>query len=154
RPINMYNDSRHFLRFDSAKLRKKIMKTRPAHAIRNFFRLYNIGAVVAFHPASVQRLQSMPGFVTLERRLGPVHLMRVNQPLSWFVQGEGKVKAGLNRLELSELKGKEIVLKYHWTKGLSASPSARIVPIRIYDDPIPFIKIIEPPPALTLRIAP
>jgi hypothetical protein len=74
--------------------------------------------------------------------------------LSWFLQGEGKVKASLNRLDLSELKGKEIVLKYHWTKGLSASPPARIVPIKIYDDPIPFIKIIEPPAALTLRIRP
>src|SRR5262245_60040368 len=153
-PINLYNDRHHYAEFHSGKLLKKDIQNLTDDAIRNYFRLYNIGAVVAFHPASVHRLQSMPGFVTLERRLGPVHLMRVNQPLSWFVQGEGKVKAGLNRLELSELKGKEIVLKYHWTKGLSASPSARIVPIRIYDDPIPFIKIIEPPPALTLRIAP
>ena len=153
-PINLYNDRHHYAEFHSGKLLKKDIQNLTDDAIRNYFRLYNIGAVVAFHPASVQRLQSMPGFVTLEQQLGPVHLMRVNQPLSWFVQGEGKVKAGLNRLELSELKGKEIVLKYHWTKGLSASPSARIVPIRIYDDPIPFIKIIEPPPALTLRIAP
>jgi hypothetical protein len=110
--------------------------------------------VVAFHPPSIQRLQSIPGLVELDRQIGPIHLMKVNQPLTWFLQGEGKVKASLNRLELSELEGKEIVLKYHWTKGLSASPPATIAPVKIDDDPIPFIKIIQPPTALTLRIGP
>ncbi|HSE84803.1 MAG TPA: hypothetical protein VLJ79_01125 [Candidatus Binatia bacterium] len=153
-PINLYNDRHHFAEFHSGKLLKKEIHALTDDAIRNYFRLYNIGAVVAFHPDSIQRLQSVPGLVTLDRRVGPVHLMRVNQPLSWFLQGEGKVKASLNRLDLSELKGKEVVLKYHWAKGLSASPPARIVPVKIYDDPIPFIKIIEPPAALTLRITP
>jgi hypothetical protein len=153
-PINLYNDRHHFAEFHSGKLLKKEIQTLTDDAIRNYFRLYNIGAVVAFHPDSIQRIQSVPGLVTLNRRVGPVHLMRVNQPLSWFLQGEGKVKASLNRLDLSELKAKEVVLKYHWTKGLSASPPARIDPVKIYDDPIPFIKIIEPPAALTLRISP
>jgi hypothetical protein len=151
-PINVWYDRHHFAEFHSGKLLKKDIQTLTDEAIRNYFRLYNIGAVVAFHPASIQRLQSVPGLVTVDQRVGPVHLMRVNQPLTWFLQGEGKVKASLNRLDLSELSGKEIVLKYHWTEGLAASPPARIVPVQISDDPIPFIKIIEPPPAFTLKI--
>ncbi len=153
-PINLYNDRHHFAEFHSGKLFKKDIQTFSDDEIRNYFRLYNIGAVVAFHPASIQRLQSVAGLISLDRRVGPVHLMKVNQPLTWFLQGEGRVKAGMNRLELSDIKGKEIVLKYHWTEGLSARPPVRIVPVRIYDDPIPFIKIIEPPTALTLRIGP
>ena len=153
-PINLYNDRHHFAEFHSGKLLKKDVQTLSDDEIRNYFRLYNIGAVVAFHPASVQRIQAVPGLVTLDRQIGPVHLMKVNQPLTWFLQGDGKIKASLNRLDLSELKGKEIVLKYHWTKGLSASPPARIVPVMIGDDPIPFIKIIQPPARLTLRIGP
>jgi hypothetical protein len=152
-PINVWYDRHHFAEFHSGKLLKKDIQKLTDEAIRNYFRLYNIGAVVAFHPASIQRLQSVPGLVTVDRRVGPVHLMRVNQPLTWFLQGEGKVKASLNRLNLSELKGKEIVLKYHWTEGLAASPPSKIVPVQISDDPIPFIKIIEPPAALTLRVA-
>ncbi len=152
-PINLYNDRHHFAEFHSGKFLKKDLEMLTDDAIRNYFRLYNIGAVVSFYPASVQRIQSVPGLVTFDRRVGPVHLMKVNQPLTWFLQGEGRVKASLNRLELSEIKGKEIVLKYHWTQGLAASPPARIVPVKIYDDPIPFIKIIEPPARLTLRIA-
>jgi hypothetical protein len=151
-PINLYNDRHHFAEFHSGKLLKKEIQTLSDDEIRAYFRLYNIGAVLAFHPASIQRVQSVPGLVTLDRRVGPVHLMKVNQPLTWFFLGEGKLKASLNRIELSELKGKEIVLKYHWTEGLSANPPAQVVPVKIYDDPIPFIKIIGPTEALTLRI--
>jgi hypothetical protein len=152
-PINVWYDRHHFAEFHSGKLLKKDIQTLSDDEIRNYFRLYNIGAVVAFHPASIQRLQSIPGLVTLDRQIGPIHLMKVNQPLTWFLEGEGRIKASLNRLDLSEIKGKEIVLKYHWTEGLAASPPARIVPIKISDDPIPFIKIIEPPAKLTLCIA-
>lgn len=90
--------------------------------------------------------------MTLEQRFGPVHLMKVNQPLTWFVAGEGKVKAGLNRLELSEIIGDEVILKYHWVEGLTASPSTRIEPVKMLDDPIPFIKLIAPPSTVTLRV--
>jgi hypothetical protein len=153
-PINLYNDRHHFAEFHSGRLFKRDIQTLSDEEIKNYLRLYNIGAVVAFHPKSIQRLQSIPGLVGLDRQIGPIHFMKVNQPLTWFLEGSGKLKASLNRLELSELKGKEIVLKYHWTKGLSASPPAKIVPVKIADDPIPFIKIIQPPARLTLRIGP
>jgi hypothetical protein len=90
--------------------------------------------------------------VTLEQRIGPVHLMKVNQPLTWFVAGKGKVKAGLNRLELSEITGDAVILKYHWVEGLTASPPAKIEQVKMLDDPIPFIKLVAPPPSVTLRV--
>jgi hypothetical protein len=93
----------------------------------------------------------MPGLFKLDRRIGPVHLLKVNQTLSWFIEGEGKVKATLNRIELTELKGKVTVLKYHWVAGLKSEPAANIEPVKLADDPIPFIKIIDPPASLILR---
>jgi hypothetical protein len=153
-PINLYNDRHHFAEFHSGKLFKQDLQTLNDDEIRNYFRLYNVGAVVAFHPASIQRLQSVPGLVTLDRRVGPVHLMRVNQPLSWFLQGEGKAKASLNRLEISEVKGNEVILKYHWAKGLIGTPAVKIDPVKMNDDPIPFIKILDPPATFTLQIRP
>jgi hypothetical protein len=151
-PINLYNDRHHYAEFHSGILFKRDIRTLSDEELRNYLRLYNIGAVVAFHPASLQRLQSIPGLVTVEQRIGPVHLMKVHQQLTWFIEGEGKVNAGFNRLELSSLKGNEVVLKYHWIDGLTSTPAAKIVPINMADDPIPFIKIIEPPAALTLRV--
>ena len=93
----------------------------------------------------------MPGLFKLDRRIGPVHLLKVNQTFSWFTEGEGKVKATLNRIELTELKGKVTVLKYHWVAGLKSEPAANIEPVKLADDPIPFIKIIDPPASLILR---
>jgi hypothetical protein len=152
-PINLYNDRHHFAEFHSGQMFKRDVRMLGDAELRDYLRLYNIGAVVAFHPASVQRLQAIPGLVTTERRIGPVHLMRVNQPLSWFIAGEGKVKAGLNRLELSGLSGNEVILKYHWVDGLSATPPTKIEAVKMLDDPIPFIKLVAPPPSsVILRI--
>jgi len=151
-PINLYNDRHHFAESHSGMMFKKDPRSLSDEELRNYLRLYNIGAVVAFHPASLQRLQSIPGLVTLDQRVGPVHLMKVNQPLTWFIEGEGKVKVGFNRLELSNLKGNEIILKYHWIEGLTAIPPTKIEPVKMADDPIPFIKLINPPPAVSLRV--
>ena len=151
-PINLYYDRHHFAEFHSAKLFKRDITTLSDGDIRNYFRLYNIGAIVTFDPASIQRLQSIPGLVTIEQRVGPVHLMKVNQPLTWFIEREGKVKAALNRLELSDLKGSTIILKYHWTQGLTGNLAVRLEPVKMLDDPIPFIRITNPPPSLILRI--
>jgi hypothetical protein len=151
-PINLYNDRHHFAEFHSGKLFKKDIRTLTDKEISDYFRLYNIGAIVAFHPSSLQRLQSMPELLALNRRIGPVHLIKLNQPFTWFLTGEGKLKASANRLELSEVRGREVILKYHWTEGLRAQPYVKIVPVRMYDDPIPFIKVIDPPAAFTLQI--
>ncbi|MGH7793983.1 MAG: hypothetical protein ACREQ2_03650 [Candidatus Binatia bacterium] len=151
-PINLYNDRHHFAEFHSGQMFKRDVRTLTDDELLDYLRLYNIGAIVAFHPASLQRLQAIPGLVTVEQRIGPVHLMKVNQPLTWFVAGEGKVKAGLNRLELSDLKGSQVILKYHWVEGLTASPPTEIQPVKMLDDPIPFIKLIAPPSSVTLRI--
>ena len=75
----------------------------------------------------------------------------MNQPLSWFIEGEGKVKTSLNRIEITEIKGKVIVLKYHWVAGLNSEPAAKIEAVKLADDPIPFIKITDPPASLVLR---
>jgi hypothetical protein len=151
-PINLYNDRHHFAEFHSGKLLKKDIQTLSDEAIRNYFRLYNIGAVVAFDPASIERLRAVPGLITTDQRIGPVHMMKVNQPLTWFVKGEGKTNAGLNRIAASNVRGDEIILKYHWVEGLRSTPELKIVPVQIGDDPIPFIKVIDPPAAFDLHI--
>jgi len=151
-PINLYNDRHHFAEFHSGKLFKRDIQTLADDEIKNYLRLYNVGAVVAFHPASVQRLLSIPGLVTVDRQMGPIFLMKVNEPLTWFLDGDGKVRAAANRLELSDVRGGELILKYHWTEGLAGIPAVKMVPMKMADDPIPFIKISNPPAAFTLQI--
>jgi hypothetical protein len=153
-PINLYNDRHHFAEFHSGKLFKRDVGTWTDEEIKSYFQLYNIGAVIAFHPASIQKLRSVTGLVVLDQRIGPIHLMKVNQTLSWFLTGEGKIKSALNRLEASGVKGAEATLKFHWTEGLAADPILQLMPVKIADDPIPFIKIINPPSQFTLSVKP
>jgi hypothetical protein len=150
-PINLYNDRHHFAELHSGKFLKRDIASFSDDELRNYFNLYNIGAVVAFHPATLKRLQAIPGLLTIEHRMGPDFFMKVNQPLNWFVEGQGRVKAGFNRLELFELKGNAVVLKYHWIDDLRAEPATKIEPVKLADDPIPFIKLINPPANLRLR---
>jgi hypothetical protein len=89
-PINLYNDRHHFAEFHAGKLFKRDAQTLTDEEIRNYFRLYNIGAIVAFHPASLQKFQSVPGLIIHRETDRPVHLMRVNQPLTWFIEGQAK----------------------------------------------------------------
>jgi hypothetical protein len=151
-PINLYNDRHHFAEFHSAILFKRDVESFTDEELRAYFRSYNIGAVVAFHPRSVRRLLAVPGLVSIDRRMGHLHLMKVAQPLSWFLKGEGEIAAGFNGLRASKVRGEEIVLKYHWTPGLVSDPPATIVQEKLLDDPIPFIKIIHPPEAFTLAV--
>ncbi|HVO95558.1 MAG TPA: hypothetical protein VMT22_22065, partial [Terriglobales bacterium] len=152
-PINLYNDRHHFAEFHSGQLFKRDVRSISDQELRDYLSRYNIGAIVCFDPTLIQRLRSIPGLVNIEENVGPIHLMQVNQPLTWFLSGDGEVTASYNRLELSALKGNEVILKYHWVEGLTAQPQAKIEAIKIADDPIPFIKLVNPPPALTLRVA-
>jgi hypothetical protein len=151
-PINLYNDRHHFAEFHSGKLFKRDIQTLSDEELRNYLRLYNIGAVVAFHPASLKRLESLAGLVSLDRRIGPVHLLKVNQPLSWFLEGDGLVDASLGGLQVRNGTGRAIILKYHWVEGLRGIPAVKMVPVKLGDDPIPFIKIFDPPANFALQI--
>ncbi|TMA08858.1 MAG: hypothetical protein E6J89_13960 [Deltaproteobacteria bacterium] len=151
-PINLYNDRHHFAEFHSGMLFKRDIKTFTDEELAAYFRTYNIAAVVAFHPQSVRRLLSVPGLVSLDRRLGDLHLFRVDQPLNWFLKGKGELRASLNRIQGSNVSGAEVILKYHWTQGLVSNPPATILPEKILEDPIPFIKIINPASEFTLQI--
>lgn len=153
-PINLYNDRHHFAEFHSGKLFQKQVQTLSDEGLRNYFRLYNIGAVVAFHPASVRRFLAIPDLVRLDHRVGRVHLFKVNQSLSWFVKGEGQINVSLNRIEVSNVNGAEIILKFHWHPRLVGVPEVKSEPIMLQDDPIPFIRVVNPPATFTLRISP
>lgn len=47
--------------------------------------------------------------------------------------------------------GSEILLKYHWDRGMSVEPPARIYPRIVLDDPVPFT-VVEPNGASTVQI--
>jgi hypothetical protein len=150
-PINLYNDRHHFAEFHSGLLFKRGIWRFTDEELSRYFDLYNIVAIVAFHPRSLERLTALQGLLVPVERSANVVLFRVNREPGWFLSGSGRVEAGLNRLECTGVSGAEVVLKYHWLEGLRSEPDVRIEPVRLLDDPIPFIKIINPPSRLLAR---
>lgn len=150
-PINIYNDRHHFAEFHSGRFFQHDITTLTNDAISQYLRTYNISAIVTFTPQSVQRFLHQPNVVE-SAQLGPLHLLIVDQPLTWFLKGSGTVDASLNHLRLSNLAGDDVVLKYHWVAGLRASPDATIETVYELDDPIPFIRLVKPPASLDLSI--
>jgi len=151
-PSNLYNDRHHFAEFHAGRAFGKEVHALGDDALRAYLDLYNIVAIAAFSPTAVERLLALKEVIRPEGRIGPVHLLRVDRPGSWFERGSGRLAAGFNRIELTDLRGDDVILKYHWVEGLAGDPPARIEPVRLLDDPIPFIRILEPPSALTLRV--
>jgi hypothetical protein len=78
--------------------------------------------------------------------------MQVEQPRSWSIQGSAKVEASLNRIRCTEAAREGLILKYHWVDGLRGEPEAAVEPVRLSEDPIPFIRVRNPPPEFRLRI--
>ncbi len=149
-PANLYNDRHHFAEFHSGVLFKRGIDGMSPAEIREYLGLYNIGAIVCFSPSARQSFQRLPDCLALERDLGKIVLIKVNQPLNWFLKGEGELAADLNAIHCSEVKGEEVILKYHWIAGIKSEPPLKIKPTFVMDDPIPFIKIAHPPSEFTL----
>jgi len=62
------------------------------------------------------------------------------------------VSASFNRIEI-DLTGDrgEFLLRYHWDKGLKVRPPSTITPIRLLEDPVPFM-LVEPNGATSILI--
>jgi len=122
----------------------------PIARMREYFSLYNIGAIIAHSPGAKAYFDRMPG-VRLDATHGALHVYTVEGESSYFLAGSGRVvERGHNRLTLSDLVGPEVVLKYHYVPGMASDPPVRIDGVRMLDDPNPFVRIKEPPPRLRL----
>lgn len=151
-PLNELVDRQHFAELHSGRFLKRPIDSFTDGELRRAFELYNIGAAMVFDPDTVRRLEGLPDLFTLDRRLGPLSLFVGKGERSWFLEGKGRVKASFGRLELAEVEGETVVLKYHWISGLVAEPATVIESRQILDDPIPFIVLKNPPRELVLRL--
>ncbi len=95
-------------------------------------------------------------YVTPVGERGRFRLYEVAREASSFEEGRGRVNARWGALELADVEPADgqIVLRYHWADGMVAVPSGTVEPVWIGDDPVPFVRVVAPPRALELRLAP
>jgi hypothetical protein len=156
-PINLYADRHAHAELHSGRLFGRDPRSFSDAELWRDLALYNIGTLVAFDPVTIRRFRALGDRVVPLRRFARrIMVFRVEQPLDWFVEGEGRVDAEIGELRLHDVRPSPetgaIVLKYHWIEGLRAEPPLAIEPVRLGDDPIPFIRIADPPARFRLTV--
>ena len=142
----------HFAGFWDGWLFNKKISDIGQEQFLKYMDLYNVGWIVAHSDESKRFLHDMPGIVPAGK-LKQVEVYSVNRSHSYFFAGSGKVlERGHNNIVLDDLLGDRVILKYHYVEGLTSQPSVRLLPIKLSDDPNPFIMIVNPPPKQRIRI--
>jgi hypothetical protein len=94
-----------------------------------FMDLYDVTHVVTFRRDWLKYFAARPDTYEKVGQVDDLELFRVLRPPNRFLQGQGKVRATMNRIEVELADGHaEAVIKYNWIKGLRAEPPAEIYP--------------------------
>ena len=119
----------------------RTMHSIPVEEFRRYLTLYNIGWIIAHTPQSQSFLATVPG-VARAGTYQELNAYRVEQPLSYFLVGSGKVRErAINRVVLSDLSGSDAVIKYHYVPGLHADPPTRLAPFWVAGIRRPFVRL-------------
>lgn len=106
--------------------------------------LYNIGWIIVHSPVSKAYLDAHPQLSAIARH-GPLTIYRVQQEPDYFLEGKGRVVGRkLDRIELDDVEGPAVTIKYHFVNGLVTDPPATLQSVYRDGDPQPFIRVLAP----------
>jgi len=143
---------KYFAGFWDGFLFAKSIDQIPFAAMAKYLSVYNIGAILVHSDAAKRYFDAMPG-VLVDAEKGKLKAFRVVGQPTFFLSGSGHVLARRhNEVVVTDIVGSEVILKYHFVPGLTTDPHARLDGVRILDDPIPFVRIRNPPPSLRLYV--
>ena len=141
----------NYLRFIAGTFRGKRIGQVDRSEMSRHLALYNVQWVLCWSPAAKRFFERHP-MVSPLSTYDKFSLYRVELAPSYFATGDGVVTARANRLELDEIvpQNGAITLKYHWLETLRSDPPRRIESVHFLDDPVPFIRVIDPPRRLVI----
>lgn len=114
--------------------------------------LYNVGWIVA-HSQTSQAYLEKHFSVHEQAKHGGVVVYRVQRAHSYFLEGSGRVAGRrTNRIDLDQLSGDAVTLKYHYVDGLVTEPPVVVQPVLLPGDPKPFIRLLAPPRQLSIGL--
>lgn len=142
----------NFTSFTSYRLFEKPIEYYTPANLKPYLDLYNIKWVIVWSEASKKLFQSSPSYFIFKKRIDKFFIFEINRVPSFFLKGKGAKKAELNKIELKNVKPEdgEIILSYHWMKYLKTDPPRKLERTFFLDDPVGFIKVIDPPSSLVI----
>jgi hypothetical protein len=122
--------------------------------LRNALHRYGVAFVFTLTPeagALFAKTLGEPG-----KLVESYQLFTVRPPTGRFLIGEGKLKAALNRLELSGVRPERglVVLRYRYHPAWQASNGQQVERYPLPEDPTGFIALRTPPAELILKFSP
>ena len=147
----------HFATFQKDLTMGKPLGEITAAEFRTYLEVYNVRWIVAASPEAKEFVASVASDTTgvpvawSENGAAPLEavwksrrytLWDVNRPPSFTTGGARRVSASFDKIQVDT--GEEwdpFVLLFHWDKGLKVRPPARISPVYVLDDPVPFIRV-------------
>jgi len=123
------------------------------HAMLDLLNAFNVRWMLCHSKGCRAAMGTLSGVRELTT-FGPVVAYGRGSSPGFVAHGHaGIVDRCINRLELSEVSGSPLILRYHWVPGLVSLPTGRVEPVRLVAGARPFIAIHDAAQShLTLRI--
>ena len=119
---------------------------------RRTLETYNVGWIIAHSLELKHLLEAMPD-IKLRAVIDDVSVYEAQSPRTYVIAGQGRVTGrDFNRIELNDVSGPALTLRYNWVPGLETVPPSRIEPYRWSSEFPPLIRILDPPPNFVLRM--
>jgi len=123
--------------------------------LRSYLDLYNASVVVAISPVLAGKVAGIPGWKEEFRAGRHVVFGRDPAALSWLYDAPTNrvtVVAAPNRISLRGAPAGRFVLKYHHLDTLTVTPGVELYPVKLLDDPVPFIGVDNAKALATVEI--
>ncbi len=151
-PRPIYPIMHSYASFTDGLLFERDIQTYTLSEMKELFARYNVKWVISWNEESLRVFDQHPQYLKKMVTIDKFVVYEVMREPSYFLQGSGTVTADYNRFELQDLKAEDgaVIISYHWMEYLRADPEVNIEKAVIGDDPIGFIKIVQPPESLVI----
>jgi len=151
-PRPMYPIKHSYASFEGGNLFEKKIEDYSLASLQQHLDLYNVKWIVSWLDQSKKVFNRYPDYLVRKGEIDTFTIYEVNRKSSFFLKGAGMVKSDYNRLALSRIAAAddEIIISYHWMQGLRSDPERKLERVFVGNDPIGFIRIIDPPQSLVI----
>lgn len=122
-------------------------------SLRAYFDAYAVGGALFSRGEWIAFAEGTPTLFKFEGEMEGHRLYRVvDAKPSLVLMGMADVTADYGVISVKKVKSKELVLKLHYARWLKAGNGVSLLPERVLDDPVPFIRASVPPGVMDFKI--
>jgi hypothetical protein len=151
-PRPLYPIKHSYASFTNGLLFERSISTYTRDELKDLLTQYNVKWIVCWMQSSKDVFNQHSDFLKKITEIDKLSIYEVTGKHSFFIKGQGQVFADYNRIELKDLiaENKEVIISYHWMKKLKTDPPISLEKALIGDDPVGFIKLVNPPKQLVI----